>query len=118
MSDEISTARIPSIMMEDRESTGGFEEERLKRRLKERLAGSTLPPVKIYRFVVLRRLGAGGLGIIYEAYDPFLDRRVALKLVRPSASASSGQVDAMGSLLREAQAMGWLGRVFLSVLPF
>ena len=115
MSDEISTARIPSIMMEDRESTGGFEEERLKRRLKERLAGSTLPPVKIDRFVVLRRLGAGGLGIIYEAYDPFLDRRVALKLVRPSASASSGQVDAMGSLLREAQAMAQLSH--RNVLP-
>ena len=37
-----------------------FEEERLKRRLKERLAGATLAPVKIDRFVILSKLGAGG----------------------------------------------------------
>ncbi len=59
------------------------------------------------RYVVLELLGTGGLGQVYTAYDPELDRRVAVKLLRPSARAADN-VEAQRWLMREAQAMAQL----------
>jgi tetratricopeptide (TPR) repeat protein len=58
------------------------------------------------RYVLLDRVGAGGMGVVYAAYDPELDRKVALKLLheRKGARASKGHA----RLLREAQAMARL----------
>jgi tetratricopeptide (TPR) repeat protein/predicted Ser/Thr protein kinase len=58
------------------------------------------------RYTVLSRLGAGGMGVVYVAYDPELDRKVALKLLRPGGSHKRPQ--ARGRLLREAQALAKL----------
>src|SRR5688572_4155474 len=58
------------------------------------------------RYLVLERLGIGGMGVVYAAYDPDLDRKVAIKLVRPFAKRRSGE--ATKRLLREAQAMATL----------
>jgi tetratricopeptide (TPR) repeat protein len=55
----------------------------------------------IDRFVVLDVLGGGAMGAVYEAYDPKLDRRVALKLLHPGAASPE-------HLLGEAQAMARL----------
>jgi tetratricopeptide (TPR) repeat protein len=60
------------------------------------------PGGRIGRFVVLERLGAGGMGVVVGAYDPTLDRRVALKLLH--ASLRDG-ASARERLLREARAM-------------
>jgi tetratricopeptide (TPR) repeat protein len=43
----------------------------------DRLLGGQLA-----RYVLLARIGVGGMGVVYSAYDPELDRRVALKLLR------------------------------------
>jgi serine/threonine protein kinase len=44
---------------------------------------STLPE-RIGRYLVRGELGRGGMGIVYDGYDPQLDRPVAIKVVSPS----------------------------------
>jgi eukaryotic-like serine/threonine-protein kinase len=66
----------------------------------KRLAQGT----QVGRYVVLKPVGQGGMGVVYAAYDPELDRRVALKLLKPDRH----QVDrepGRARLLREAQSM-------------
>src|SRR5512138_477777 len=60
----------------------------------------------IGRYVVLGLLGRGGMGEVYAAYDPELDRKIAVKLLRSRGVAST--VDARTRLLREAQAIARL----------
>ncbi|TQF14360.1 tetratricopeptide repeat protein [Myxococcus llanfairpwllgwyngyllgogerychwyrndrobwllllantysiliogogogochensis] len=63
------------------------------------------PPFsQIGRYLLLRRLGQGGMGVVYAAYDPDLDRKVALKLLHPDGRHDHSE-EARSRLLREAQAM-------------
>jgi tetratricopeptide (TPR) repeat protein len=57
---------------------------------------------RIDRFVIRRRVGSGGMGVVYAAYDPELDRNIALKLLH------SGHAEGQTRLLREARAMAKL----------
>jgi eukaryotic-like serine/threonine-protein kinase len=59
----------------------------------------------IGRYVILDRIGGGGMGVVYTGYDPELDRKVALKLLRPDRAAGEA---ARLRLLREAQAIARL----------
>ena len=55
-------------------------------------------PIHIGRYVVLRRVGEGGMGVVYAAYDNELDRRVAIKLVPHSRARVKREAQAMARL--------------------
>ncbi len=65
-------------------------------------AAPTALPRSIGRFVVLRQLGQGGMGVVYAAYDEELDRKLAVKLLHQTELQSA---DRRTRILREAQAM-------------
>jgi len=43
------------------------------------------------RYHIIRLLGAGGMGAVYQAWDRTLEVAVAIKIVRPQAAASPGE---------------------------
>jgi tetratricopeptide (TPR) repeat protein/predicted Ser/Thr protein kinase len=87
-----------------------------------------LPGTHLGRYVILARQGVGGMGVVYAAYDPQLDRRVALKLMHRRGAGEDEK--AARRLLAEAKASAqfshpnvitvhdvgtWEGRVFLAM---
>ncbi|HWN68937.1 MAG TPA: protein kinase, partial [Haliangium sp.] len=68
-----------------------------------RAAGAGLAE-RIGRYIMLRELGRGGMGVTYVAYDEVLDRKVAIKLVRADVMDEQAQT----RLQREARALARL----------
>ncbi|MBL4684973.1 MAG: serine/threonine protein kinase [Nannocystaceae bacterium] len=60
------------------------------------------------RYTVLERIGVGGMGVVYGAFDPQLDRKVALKVMHPNTGGKASGTGGRSRLLREAQAMAKL----------
>jgi serine/threonine protein kinase/tetratricopeptide (TPR) repeat protein len=85
---------------------------------------------RIGRFVVLTMVGRGGMGEVYAAFDPDLDRKVAVKLLRSEGAGGVEPSEGRSRMLREAQTIAKLsdpnvvtvydvgtfdGRVFLAM---
>jgi serine/threonine-protein kinase len=63
---------------------------------------------RLGKYVVIGTLGRGAMGTVYDARDPVIDRRVAIKTI-PLASAEDEEgVEALARFKREAQAAGRL----------
>ncbi len=64
--------------------------------------------LRLGRYLVLDTLGRGGMGIVYAAYDPVLDRRIALKLLLRDTDDIADSTAGRARMQREAQALARL----------
>src|SRR5262245_55003108 len=61
-------------------------------------------PSRIARYRIIRRIGEGGMGVVYEAEQEHPRRTVALKIIKPSQTSS----EMLRRFELEAEALGWL----------
>lgn len=87
---------------------GDVEGARIRHAIESRLFTSDTAPVTVGRYEIRGRLGTGGLGVVYDAYDPRLNRRIALKLLTVEGTTGVSVDKEQARLLREAQALARL----------
>jgi serine/threonine-protein kinase len=66
-----------------------------------------MPPEKLGRYEIVRELGHGAMGVVYEALDPTIGRRVALKAIRFDGIGTTAD-EAARRFKNEARAAGGL----------
>jgi hypothetical protein len=66
------------------------------------------PGDTVGRYVVQRLIGVGGMGVVYEARDPELNRKVAIKLLRPEHLREGAGEELARRLTRESRALALL----------
>jgi serine/threonine protein kinase len=57
------------------------------------------------RYRIIKELGKGNMGVVFQAHDPQIDRMIALKVLRPDRVTSE---DFVARFLKEARAIGRL----------
>ena len=77
----------------------GLAEDVARARVRGALFGGPAIPPRIGRYALLEKLGEGGNGVVYAAWDGRLDRKIAIKVLHPEAQQR---------LLGEAQALAKL----------
>jgi serine/threonine-protein kinase len=70
--------------------------------------GATTLPARIGRFEIRRELGRGAMGLVYDGWDPVIERRVAVKTLRRGQFEPEEGDEIVERFRREAQAAGRL----------
>ncbi|MFA7240796.1 MAG: serine/threonine-protein kinase [Sulfuricellaceae bacterium] len=65
-------------------------------------------PAKLGKYEIRQELGRGAMGIVYEAFDPLIERNVAIKTILKSSIDKSEVDEAFKRFRREARAAGRL----------
>ncbi len=81
------------------------------RHVRERVRGALFgegKPIAIGRFEIVSVVGRGGMGVVYAARDPRLDRLIALKLVHLEPRGPGSSSSSTARLLQEARALAKL----------
>jgi len=94
--------------MADRLNPGAEREDVTLQDVGEVEVRELAPGTSVGRYTVLELLGRGGMGAVYKAYDPELDRSIALKVISPQSTGSEPTTQAHGRVMREAQALAQL----------
>ena len=67
----------------------------------------------IGKYEIVEELGRGGMGVVYKAYDPVMEREVAIKVVSDILMAKPGMKD---RFLREARTAGKLSHENITIV--
>ena len=65
-------------------------------------------PKAIGKYAITRSLGKGAMGMVYEGFDPIIERKVAIKTILGEYLEAADMEDAVARFRREAQAGGRL----------
>lgn len=95
---ETPVADFGRMYMDDRQQTWGYGPEVAPG------PNAASEPFRAGRYVILQHVGHGAMGNVYAAYDPDLDRKVAVKVLRDSTRGRP----LPATLVREAKAMAKL----------
>ena len=71
------------------------------------------PGTKLGRYEIRSKIGEGGMGEVYRAFDPKINREVAIKILPPALSADK---DRLARFEQEAQAAGGLNHPNILVI--
>ena len=63
---------------------------------------------KLGKYLIRRELGKGAMGVVYEGFDPVIERTVAIKTILPRQLNAAEATDVLARFKREAQAAGRL----------
>ena len=94
-----------TLSLPSKELSLGIEGRMAYSAVVSRLTGRTAPTA-VGRYRLVRMIGQGAFGSVYEAHDPHLDRRVAIKIV--DSVQCERDPHARARLVREAQALARL----------
>src|SRR5438270_1199660 len=65
-------------------------------------------PQAIGKYAITRPLGKGAMGMVYEGFDPIIERKVAIKTILAEYLEAAEMAEAVARFKREAQAGGRL----------
>ena len=63
---------------------------------------------RLGKYTIRRELGKGAMGVVYEGFDPLIERTVAIKTILPSQLSGEESTNVLARFKREAQAAGRL----------
>lgn len=106
MADAAVRARVDEVL--DRV---GLDLEEVPPAVIERVAARTRHPesrLSVGRYLVVGELGRGGMGVVYEAWDPGIDRHVAIKTIEPELVPEEEREEVIERFKREVKIVGRL----------
>lgn len=95
---------VAEALRDVRPAADAIDHDDLRARAERALFGAA-EPARVGRYVMLGPIADGGMGVVYGAYDPDLDRKVALKLLHPEQHPTGRARD---RLISEARALAKL----------